>query len=223
MVSKDQYNPLQEIDDEDCLFLSVWAPDDVALSEKKKKNEARKMDGKGKKELLPVLVWVHGGGWDRKSGPPSPMASTDSSSKPTDNSAREFDHTPIINSTNNAFIGITIQYRLGIFGFLAHPDMAQSNGLNAGITDARAALRWVQEYVHLLGGDKDRVTIWGQGAGGGTVGHLIAAEAAQKNGGKKDALFSSAVLSSPYFVPMGSCNDAFWRVGGFSISAARLG
>jgi hypothetical protein len=117
----------------------------------------------------------------------------------------------MINSTGNAFIGITIQYRLGIFGFLAHPDMAADNGLNAGITDARAALKWVQEYVHLLGGDKDRVTIWGQSAGGGTVGHLIAAEAA-KEGGKKKELFQGAMLSSPYFVPMGSCGDSFWKV-----------
>lgn len=131
---------------------------------------------------------------------------------PPDNSAREFDQIPLINSTDNAFIGITIQYRLGVFGFLAHPNMAKSNGLNAGITDARAALRWVQKYVHLLGGDKDRVTIWGQSAGGGTVGHLIAAEAAALESDEKDALFSSAVLSSPYFVPMGSCNDTFWRV-----------
>lgn len=117
----------------------------------------------------------------------------------------------MINSTGNAFIGITIQYRLGIFGFLAHPDMAEDNGLNAGITDARAALRWVQEYVHLLGGDKDRVTIWGQSAGGGTVGHLIAAEATNEPG-QKEQLFQGAMLSSPYFVPMGNCGDAFWRV-----------
>lgn len=126
----------------------------------------------------------------------------------------------MINSTGNAFIGITIQYRLGIFGFLAHPDMATDNGLNAGITDARAALKWVQDYVHLLGGDKDRVTIWGQSAGGGTVGHLIAAEAAKEDG-KKEELFQGAMLSSPYFVPMGSCGDAFWKVS--VLSQARYG
>lgn len=67
VVSKDQYNPLQEIDDEDCLFLSVWAPDNVQIGGKSK-NHSRGV-GKGKKDLLPVLVWIHGGGWDRKHSP----------------------------------------------------------------------------------------------------------------------------------------------------------
>jgi carboxylesterase type B len=140
-----------------------------------------------------------------------------------DNSVREFDHTPLLASTNNSFIGISIQYRLGAFGFLADPAMASDGGLNAGITDARAALRWVQEYVHLLGGDPERVTIWGQSSGGGTVGQLLAAEAESHDGqmyasGKgndkkdKEILFQGAMLSSPYMVPMGKCNDSFWKV-----------
>lgn len=67
VVSRDQYDPLQAIDDEDCLFLSVWAPDDVSL-DGKGKNHKRKNDGSpgGKKGLLPVLVFIHGGGWDRE-------------------------------------------------------------------------------------------------------------------------------------------------------------
>lgn len=71
VVSKDHYSPLQEIDDEDCLFLSAWVPDGVSIGAKNK-HESRKV-GKGKKDLLPVLVWIHGGGWDRES-PPYPFA-----------------------------------------------------------------------------------------------------------------------------------------------------
>lgn len=71
IVSKDQYSPLQEIDDEDCLFLSAWVPDGVSIGAKNK-HGSRKV-GKGKKDLLPVLVWIHGGGWDRES-PPYPFA-----------------------------------------------------------------------------------------------------------------------------------------------------
>ncbi|KAJ9104647.1 hypothetical protein QFC21_002145 [Naganishia friedmannii] len=205
VVSKDAYNPLQGLDDEDCLFLSVWAPDGVVLNAGKVKESGEK-EGKKTKEmdLLPVLVWIHGGGWDH-------------------NSVREFDHTPLLTSTNNSFIGISIQYRLGAFGFLADPAMAADGGLNAGITDARAALRWVQEYVHLLGGDRKRVTIWGQSSGGGTVGQLLAAEAEadgmqmganEKEKGKEgnEVLFQGAMLSSPYMVPMGNCNDSFWKL-----------
>ncbi|KAJ9113208.1 hypothetical protein QFC22_006047 [Naganishia vaughanmartiniae] len=205
VVSKDAYDPLQSLDDEDCLFLSVWAPDGIALNAGKDNKKNGKGSGKGKKEkdLLPVLVWIHGGGWDH-------------------NSVREFDHTPLLASTNNSFIGISIQYRLGAFGFLADPAMASDSGLNAGITDARAALRWVQEYIHLLGGDRGRVTIWGQSSGGGTIGHLLAAEAETEatttNGnatgkGKKEKgeLFQGAMLSSPYMVPMGKCDDSFWQ------------
>ena len=78
----------------------------------------------------------------------------------------------MINIANNGFIGkslltsvlrsrdsaVVIQYRLGVFGFLASDQMIHSNGLNTGITDARFALQWVQDYIGLFGGDKNTVT-----------------------------------------------------------------
>lgn len=114
----------------------------------------------------------------------------------------------MINYSNESFIGVIIQYRLGAFGFLNSPQMASAEGLNAGITDARAALEWVQTYINLFGGDPERVTVWGQSSGGGTILHLAAAQA--EKGRKK--LWQSAVLSSPYLTPMGACNSSFWAV-----------
>lgn len=180
------YQPNQTTDSEDCLFVNVYK------------------DPSAKK--LPVLVWIHGGGWDRGWFRAAAVLGADPSSP--DNSAREFDPTPMIQFANGSFISVIIQYRLGAFGFLNSPQMAAADGLNAGITDARAALEWVQDYIHLFGGDKDRVTVWGQSAGGGTILHLIAAQAEQ--GRKK--LWQSAVLSSPYLTPMGQCDSSFWAV-----------
>ncbi|ORX34953.1 Alpha/Beta hydrolase protein [Kockovaella imperatae] len=144
------YNPLQAIDDEDCLFLSVYKPRDA--------------------ENLPVYVWFHGGGW-------------------AFNSAREFDGQPMVALSNNSIIHITVQYRLGIFGFLQSSQMG--DGLNAGLKDALGSLQWVQEYIHLFGGDPHRVTIGGESAGAGFVYTMLAGEA-----GRERKLFHAAFASS---------------------------
>ncbi|KAJ3212378.1 hypothetical protein HDU82_002056 [Entophlyctis luteolus] len=166
VVTSSNYSPTQALDSEDCLFLSIWAPPDA--------------------KDLPVLLWIHGGGWDH-------------------NSAREFDLTPMLNAANNSFVGITVQYRLGALGFLASDQMRQSRGLNAGITDVRAALRWVKKHVRILGGDPSKVTIWGQSSGGSTVAHLVAAESTHH-----EKLFRGAIASSPWLAPMGNCSTGFW-------------
>lgn len=190
------------IEDEDCLFLSVYSPAGRSTKDK----------------TLPVLLWIHGGGWDREflvSVPSRPALSRRAThlSPPvflTDNSIREFDPTPMINSANNSFIAVIIQYRLGVFGFLAPPPSSSSktpSSPNVGITDARAALAWTRENIALFGGDKDKVTIWGQSSGAGTVLHLVAAEA-----DNSPALFRSSIVSSPYLVPMGSCEGEDFKV-----------
>ncbi|WWC90333.1 uncharacterized protein L201_005266 [Kwoniella dendrophila CBS 6074] len=171
IISAAQYDPLQSVDSEDCLFVNIYAPPNA-------KN-------------LPVLVWIHGGGWDH-------------------NSAREFDPTPLINYSNNSFISVIIQYRLGAFGFLQSPLMLKDNGLNVGITDARASLKWVQKYIGLFGGDKDKVTIWGQSSGGGTILHLLAAQAENQER-MNENLWKNVVMSSPYLVPMGKCDSRYWQ------------
>jgi carboxylesterase type B len=68
---------------------------------------------------------------------------------------------------------VALDYRLGALGFLDSPD-AQKDGLaNAGLHDQRFALRWIQKYIYLFGGDLEKVMVWGGSAGGGSIVHQI--------------------------------------------------
>ncbi|KAF8675147.1 DNA polymerase A domain [Rhizoctonia solani] len=142
---------------------------------------------------LPVLVWIHGGSWDH-------------------NGAYQFDPTPLINLSGNKFVAVILQYRLGAFGFLSGSEsIAQSNGLNVAITDARFALQFVQSNIDKFGGSKDDVTIWGQR--GGTVLELLVQEGRlqKSTGSKYQALFKAAIMSSPWFPPLGKCSNTYFK------------
>lgn len=146
---------------EDCLFLNVFAP---PLSSHKKD--------------LPVLVWVHGGGYFA-------------------GYAAIFDPTTMIQASNNSFVAVVIQYRLGMFGFLPGAEVKKNGTLNAGLLDVQFALQWTRQNAHLFGGDPNKVTLWGESAGAGAVLMQVIA-----NGGKtKPALFKQAIASSPYVPP----------------------
>ena len=74
----------------------------------------------------------------------------------------------------------------------------ETEGLpNAGFYDQRAALEWIQTYIHLLGGDPSQVSAWGESAGAGSIMHQLVAF-----GGTQDPLFSRAVMQSPAFAFM---------------------
>lgn len=98
---------------------------------------------------LPILFWIHGGGYGAGDG--------------------DQDFGEILGTNNNSFIVVSIQYRLGAFGFLASDEVEKNGALNAGIRDQTFALQWVQDYIHLFGGDPRKVTIAGVSAGGGSV------------------------------------------------------
>ena len=86
-------------------------------------------------------------------------------------------------------------FRVGLFGFLAGDEVHKDGDLNAGLLDQQFALKWVQEHIAKFGGDKSRVTIWGQSAGGGSaVQHIISNPLYPGNKG----LFRNAVVTSPY-------------------------
>ena len=112
----------------------------------------------------PVLVWLHGGAFLRGSG------------------ASALYHGVRL-ATRGDVVLVTINYRLGVLGFLAHPELAdpEAGGAigNWGLLDQVAALRWVRDNIAAFGGDPQNLTIFGQSAGGMSVAGLLAAPAAQ--------------------------------------------
>ncbi|UDD59190.1 hypothetical protein AFCA_006612 [Aspergillus flavus] len=88
-------------------------------------------------------------------------------------------------------IAVAINYRLNGFDFLGGPVIQEQGLTNLGLRDQRLALHWIQENTAGFGGDKSKVTIWGQSAGAGSVGSQLLAY-----GGRNDSLFRAAIADS---------------------------
>ncbi|TFK27827.1 alpha/beta-hydrolase [Coprinopsis marcescibilis] len=153
---------------EDCLFLNVYSPGTDWSKTRKKK--------------LPVVVWIHGGGYVLGSAGVGSMAPFDGPYDPSD----------MIELSKGNVVAVVIQYRLGLFGFLSGSHVQRNGALNAGLLDQDFALKWVQQHITKFGGDPSLVTIWGVSAGGGSViQHMVA------NGGNtRPPLFRGGILSS---------------------------
>ncbi|HEY5657032.1 MAG TPA: carboxylesterase family protein [Myxococcota bacterium] len=121
----------------------------------------------------PVMVWIHGGG-----------NANGYASEPN-----YLGH----NLARRGVVVVSIQYRLGALGFMAHPALSAESerGVsgNYGILDQIAALRWVRENIAAFGGDPERVTVFGESAGGGDIGTLIVSPLAR-------GLFARAIVQS---------------------------
>jgi para-nitrobenzyl esterase len=126
-----------------------------------------------KEDRLPVLFWIPGGGFSQGSG-----------------SVPIYDGAPL---AAQGIVVVTINYRVGVYGFLAHPELTTESPEHAsgnyGLLDMVAALRWVQKNIAAFGGDPTRVTIAGQSAGAASVHHLIASPLAS-------GLFRGAIAQS---------------------------
>ncbi len=158
------------------------------------------------KDKRPVMVWIHGGALTRGSG-----------STPT------YDGGSL---AKRGVVVVTINYRLGVFGFLAHPDLTRESDRNAsgnyGLLDQIAALEWVHRNIAAFGGDPRRVTIFGESAGSWSVNYLVATPLAK-------GLFERAIgESGGAFGPMVSPAEAEQRgkqfakkMGADSIEALR--
>jgi para-nitrobenzyl esterase len=117
---------------------------------------------KSASDALPVMVWIYGGGFV--------LGQT---SVPLYDGAR---------LAEKGVVLVSVAYRLGVFGFLAHPDLSRESGKgsgNYGLQDMVAGLQWVKANIAKFGGDPTRVTIFGESAGGIAVSMLAAAPAAK--------------------------------------------
>ncbi len=150
---------------EDCLYLNVFTPGKHDRARARKHRRDRRSDD------LPVMVWLHGGGL-------------------TVGESDDYDPTRLV---RQGVIVVTVNYRLGYLGFLAHPALsAESGGRgsgNYGLMDQQAALRWVHRNIERFGGDDDRVTIFGQSAGGLSVHSHLASP-------RSKGLFDRAIVQS---------------------------
>ncbi|KAJ7818652.1 Alpha/Beta hydrolase protein [Mycena leptocephala] len=109
-------------------------------------------------------------------------------------SASQYNGADLVQESNREVVVVVIQYRLGLFGFLAGQQIKDGGALNAGLLDQDFALRWVHHNIHKFGGDPTKVTIWGESAGAGSVlQHLVA-----HNGNTSPQLFRAAITSSTF-------------------------
>ena len=124
---------------EDCLSLNVWAPKKTSVSK------------------LPVMVWIHGGGYLQGSG-----------------------NIPRLNNpefVKQDVVLVTVNYRLNVFGFFAHPSLVQKSDNemvgNYGLLDVISALEWIQRNIHQFNGDPNNVTVFGESAGASLISYLM--------------------------------------------------
>lgn len=140
---------------EDCLYLNIWSPATSA------------------NDKLPVMVWIHGGGFAFGS-PSDGWTSGEMLAK-------------------KGVILVSVAYRLGQLGFLAHPELTAESPANAsgnyGLMDMIASLKWIQNNIEQFGGDPNKVTIFGESAGGIAVSQLAASPEAA-------GLFQGAISQS---------------------------
>lgn len=149
--------PIELEKKEDCLTLNVWSPKAA------------------QKAKVPVMLWVHGGGFGAGSGGESLYEARALSEK-------------------TGVLVVTINYRLGPFGYLAHSGLSAESADyptsgNYGIEDQRAAMVWVKNNIAAFGGDPDNVTIFGESAGSISICAHVTSPLSK-------GLFSRAILQS---------------------------
>ncbi|KAI1176088.1 Alpha/Beta hydrolase protein [Nemania sp. FL0916] len=153
--------------DENCLHIDVQVAKSAFNSLKSNKNA----------QLLPILVYIHGGGYVQG------------------HKAADGNGTGLIARAmelgSDGIVFMAFNYRLGAFGWLSSGDDLIPN---LGLHDQLVALRWIQDYAHLFGGDASRITVISQSAGAGSAAIHVANSLAQGT----SVPFHQAILQSPY-------------------------
>ncbi len=157
---------------EDCLYLNVWTPAKAAGAK------------------LPVIVWIHGGGYVGGS-----------------TSIGMYDGTGF---AKKGVVLVSLAYRLGPYGFMAHPELSREGGKGSGtygIQDLVAGLQWVRANVAAFGGDPGNVTIFGHSAGAGAVRFLSASPAGEGPCSRKSSPLSGGSFTAVADVGAGRVRD----------------
>ncbi len=157
----------------------------------------------GKDSRLPVMFWIHGGAFQNGFG-----------------HEIEFDGDAF---AKKGVVLVTINYRLGMCGFLAHPLLTAENGGkgsgNYGLFDQLAALKWVKKNIAAFGGDPDNVTVFGQSAGAGSVQSLISSPLTK--GYIQRAIIQSGgglggIISTKSLADVAATGKAMWDASGMT-------
>lgn len=157
----------------------------------------------GKDSRLPVMFWIHGGAFQNGFG-----------------HEIEFDGDAF---AKKGVVLVTINYRLGMCGFLAHPLLTAENGGkgsgNYGLFDQLAALKWVKKNIAAFGGDPDNITVFGQSAGAGSVQSLISSPLTK--GYIQRAIIQSGgglggIISTKSLADVAATGKAMWDASGMT-------
>ena len=168
--SEIQRKPFEDPDvteiSEDCLYLNIWTP------------------AKAPNEKLPVMFWIHGGGFTTGCG-----------------TSKEFDGDAF---NNRGVILVTFNYRLGALGYIALPELAKRDGTtgNNGLLDQIAALKWVQANISAFGGDPDNITVFGFSAGGMSTRMLMCSPLSRDIMKRAIVESGSGITDSDYYRPL---------------------
>ncbi|CAJ2512647.1 Uu.00g007660.m01.CDS01 [Anthostomella pinea] len=194
---------------EDCLHLTIYAPkaavEQAAIGRRSPRQPARDVGYNPKREqkpALPVVVWIHGGGYGfGGNNVPFQLAS--------DWVQRSQEH-----------IVVQVQYRLNFLGFPNAAGMASdeaaSQGLNLALLDQRLAVEWVRDNIASVGGDPSRITLWGHSAGGYSVD-------AYPFAWQSDPIVIGVIANSANAVGLGQSATDSSNHTVFSTAASRLG